>query len=320
MTERKGSKDKHDEKKNPQLNYDTTSAPAAKKGFANFLYDKQSGHVMGRNCKEWTQLIGFYLIFYTCLFGFWVACMFGFLSTTNLQFPTQLGYQSMLKLNPAIGYRPQPDFEVNLVKFNSSNPSTYQHFKDDLNAYLAPYFDETKQKNLVDCDGTIVANANTSCKFDPRKAAPECFPEASPPFSLGFETGRPCILLKMNRIIGWLPRNANDTTYRDVRVRCRGQNEADVETLGEIEYYPGKKDGNGTYGIISSYYFPYMNQPGYLSPLVFARFANVKFYTLGLIWCEFDREDMDFIEGTYWVSHALNERAGGAHFELVVDK
>ena len=53
-----------------------------------------------------------------------------------------------------------------------------------------------------------------------------------------------------------------------VWISCEGENPADRENLGKIEYYP--KPG------IPKYYFPYKNQPGYLSPIVFAHVTNPK--------------------------------------------
>lgn len=287
-------------------------------GLLNFLYDKKTGLVMGRNGKEWCQLIIFYLIFYACLFLFWSTCLYGFLSTTNLETPTLTGYQSMLKLNPAIGYRPQPDFESNLIKFNMTLPDTYKRYLADANSFLIPYFNQSMQQDLKDCDGTVKSNWTVACKYNPREQAPLCFTEQSGPASLNFPGGDPCIILKMNRIYGWLP---NDPS-KNVRVRCFGENDADSETIGTIQYYPGGEDERGTYGIIPGYYFPYLNQPGYLSPLVFAHFVNMKKYTVALIWCEFDMVDMRIGEdnSTYVVNRALNERAGGVHFELVVDQ
>lgn len=286
-------------------------------GLLNFLYDKKTGLVMGRNGKEWCQLIVFYLIFYACLFLFWSACLYGFLSTTNLSTPTLTGFQSMLKLNPAIGYRPQPDFESNLIKFNMSLSNTYTKTLEDANLFLVPYFNASAQQNLKDCATDATADWKAGCKFNPREKAPLCFPEQSGPAMLNFPGGDPCIILKMNRIYGWLPKDPS----KDVRVRCYGENEADAETLGTIQYYPGSEDEKGTYGIIPGYYFPFLNQPDYLSPLVFAHFVNIKKFTLALVWCEFDRDDMQFGDNsTYVVSRALNERAGGVHFELVVDQ
>ena len=53
-----------------------------------------------------------------------------------------------------------------------------------------------------------------------------------------------------------------------VWLSCEGENPADRENLGPVKYYP--EPG------IRKYYFPYRNQPGYLSPLVFAHLENPK--------------------------------------------
>ena len=53
-----------------------------------------------------------------------------------------------------------------------------------------------------------------------------------------------------------------------VWLSCEGENPADRENLGPVKYYP--QPG------IPKYYFPYKNQPGYLSPLVFAHLEKPK--------------------------------------------
>jgi sodium/potassium-transporting ATPase subunit beta len=55
---------------------------------------------------------------------------------------------------------------------------------------------------------------------------------------------------------------------RTVFVTCEGENPADRENIGEIVYYP--------YQGIPDYYYPYENQAGYLSPIVFAHLKNPK--------------------------------------------
>ncbi|CAH2210244.1 jg22124, partial [Pararge aegeria aegeria] len=45
-----------------------------------------------------------------------------------------------------------------------------------------------------------------------------------------------------------------------VWVSCQGENPADRENIGPIQYLP--------YRGFPGYYFPYTNQEGYLSPLV----------------------------------------------------
>ena len=49
---------------------------------------------------------------------------------------------------------------------------------------------------------------------------------------------------------------------------CEGENPADIENIGDIDWYP--KPG------VPQYFFPYKNQDGYLSPAVFAHFKNPK--------------------------------------------
>lgn len=47
---------------------------------------------------------------------------------------------------------------------------------------------------------------------------------------------------------------------------CEGENPADVENIGPIEYYPRRG--------FPGYYYPYENSEGYLSPLVAVHFAR----------------------------------------------
>lgn len=47
---------------------------------------------------------------------------------------------------------------------------------------------------------------------------------------------------------------------------CEGENPADVENIGPIEYYP--RQG------FPGYYYPYENSEGYLSPLVAVHFTR----------------------------------------------
>ena len=53
-----------------------------------------------------------------------------------------------------------------------------------------------------------------------------------------------------------------------VWMSCEGENPADVENIGKITYYPRMG--------IPTYYFPYKNQKGYKSPIIFAHLENPK--------------------------------------------
>lgn len=53
-----------------------------------------------------------------------------------------------------------------------------------------------------------------------------------------------------------------------VWVSCEGENPADIENVGPIQYFPRRG--------FPGYYFPFENTPGYLSPLVAVYFEKPK--------------------------------------------
>ena len=94
----------------------------------------------------------------------------------------------------------------------------------------------------------------------------------------------PCVVVKLNKIYGWLPIysmkskvpgnfSKADTHDKFVYVKCDGDYGVDRDNIKEIEYFSSypKNDIGG----IPFKFFPYRNQPGYLSPLVFIHFKNV---------------------------------------------
>lgn len=73
-----------------------------------------------------------------------------------------------------------------------------------------------------------------------------------------------------------------------VWVSCQGENPADRENLGPIQYMP--------YQGFPGYYFPYTNQEGYLSPLVAVHLQRPKSkYHRYLIFCELVTSDIIII-------------------------
>lgn len=101
------------------------------------------------------------------------------------------------------------------------------------------------------------------------------------------------------QIFGWKPEYYNDTKnlpstmpadlqehikaeehanrLDTVWVSCSGENPADVENMGAIQYIPRRG--------FPGYYFPFTNTPGYLSPLVAVFFEKpqCKFYTYAYV-------------------------------------
>jgi len=56
-------------------------------------------------------------------------------------------------------------------------------------------------------------------------------------------------------------------SYPKVWVDCRGENPADVENMGEIEYFPSSRG-------FPSFYFPFKNQVNYCFSSICFKFSN----------------------------------------------
>lgn len=126
--------------------------------------------------------------------------------------------------------------------------------------------------------------------------------------------------------------NLIEIQLNTVWLSCEGENPADIENVGPIEYYP--RQG------FPGYYFPYENSEGYLSPLVAIHFTKpTRTYS--------DREkehrirfsvnvinafgyfsrlisggiiiNVECKAWAYNIKHDRKERTGSVHFELMID-
>ena len=114
----------------------------------------------------------------------------------------------------------------------------------------------------------------------------------------------PCVAIKLNKIYSWLPeayQAASDypqvvkqvverlppqsplaaADRSGIFVKCEGEYSADVDALrnSTIAYYSFDAFGNATtteVGALPFFYFPFLNQPGYVSPHVFVHFRQLQ--------------------------------------------
>ena len=177
-------------------------------------------------------------------------------------------------------------------------------------------------------------NAEEGCQFQPENMLGVCG-KVDSQAALGYDLGRPCVIVKLNKIFGWVPDTitcSSDTSCdgldddqmewfkktgrpgvalselfngENVPVTCEGINPADKENLLGIEWEPKE-----TKGSFPKYYYPYLNQRGYLAPLVGAQF-NVTRGVLVMVRCR------------GWAKNISNKEfismEGAVHFELMVD-
>jgi len=241
-------------------------------GFCTFLYNSETGQLLGRGARSWCEIGFFYLIYYICLSAFFAATIAVFYQTVDEHRPKLQEDSSLLKGNPGLGYKPMPDIDTTLVHVIKKNA---KEFNESISSVLDKY-DEKNQKKLADCkdNGTPRLNDEKACKFNASLFEEKCGAD----YGHAGDNPQPCILLKLNKIFGWVPEpfptkpdkleivGGNGYTQDRIWIHCLGENGADKDNIGEVEYYPQQ-------GFPLSYY-PYKKQDNYLAPLVMVKFKN----------------------------------------------
>ncbi len=169
----------------------------------------------------------FYAVFYACLGSFFVGMLAVFVSFMPRDRPTYYGESSTMNirgLNPGLGFRPQIDVEDHQIVYNpivkEDQKLGHRKYLYNLKNFLdAKYSDipQEQESDVIDCveNKKYELDNTKSCAFKHKEIFKEtpCNEENS----FGFASSKPCILLKLNKIISWVP--ANDT----VKIICDGE-------------------------------------------------------------------------------------------------
>lgn len=294
--------------------------------FSKFLYNKEKGTCFGRTAKSWMQILGFYVVFYSCLAAFWIACLAIFLSTLDHKVPRYYGKRTIMGLNPGLGYQPwmNDDPDSTLISWNIRDQSTYEKYVKRLDEYLLKYHNVTSTRVCNESDSNSqMVNFNVgkvdnkdggsgpveACRFDL-----SMFEKAGCGNSTdyGFKNGKPCVILSLNRMIGWKPEPYEPNSIPDiiadrykpgfVTMVCEGTSELDKEYLGPVTYIPEA-------GIDGKYY-PYAVMDNYHQPIAMVRFENLPHNKLVLVECRaFARN----------IKQDMTAKLGLVNFELLLE-
>ncbi|XP_055343783.1 sodium/potassium-transporting ATPase subunit beta-2-like [Paramacrobiotus metropolitanus] len=302
-------------------------APSKMRDFLNFLYDKSTGKVLGRTGKSWLQITVFYLIFYGVLAAFFAVLLVLFLQTLDTTQPKWVKEQGIIGNKPGMGFRPTPpDTGSSLiwVKTTSGQPTeTTQKYIDSLNEYLLAY----DANSATHSDGSNIDCTNRRpdektkvvCRYPLEKLGP-CTKENN----YGYKHGQPCVLLKLNKIFGWVPEpyNATDIANKNypedlqryvekqkitlkpdqLYYTCSGQDSVDKENIGPIRIHPESFSPN---------FFPYENRPNYLTPVAMVEFLNPQQGVVINVECKAWAKNIE---------HSRTDKLGQVNFELMVDR
>jgi len=297
-------------------------------GFKQFLWNSETSEFLGRTGSSWFKIGLFYVVYYTFLTGFFIGMLVIFYQTLDDKQPKWLNSNGIIGANPGVGYRPKPpsdSVESTLVQFRHGELGNWQPWMDRLDKFLDTYRAVDKEAkpdaNRVECSFAMKVGEGQYCKVKTDDLITGACTKEN---KYGYEKGTPCILIKLNKIYGWKPEPAdaaalpdgmpeelvtyiNETATEEEKNQmiwfsCEGENPADKEHIGKINYYP--KPG------VPVYHYPYENQEGYRSPAVFAHFSNPKHGVLISITCKAWAKNID---------HDYMERRGTTHFELMID-
>jgi len=185
--------------------------------FKYMLFDPDNGTILTRTPLSWLKITVFYLIYYTFLACFWIACLVIFFQTLPEEESGPKWQQDwgLIGNNPGLGLRPRNtdkliDSQMFVLKGGdtNTNPSD-RDGEGDLNAdYVirVENFLKMYEKKLAPAvPGPDPANPlfKGYQKFDYKAVLGDC---GDSPFGYTGEKVKPCIFFKLNNIWGWEPK------------------------------------------------------------------------------------------------------------------
>jgi len=280
-------------------------------GLGGALYDSKRREFLGRDGAGWGKLGVFYFFFYIGLAGFFCAMLAVFMALSPRDRPRYYLASSRMRtrsnpLSPGLGFRPQPEVDKNLIFVDkNSDDFTDNLYVRSLDQYLNVYYwknDEVKKKESG--QEYQVQSTSSERKFSIRNPG-ECKNDTQ----YGFSRTRPCVLVKMNKIVEFIPqpplRHDKDALEAakcpsksgTVPVHCYGEYPADVDNIGPINYI--SEDGsNSNCGTLKVDWFPYKGkydrEDVYQAPYIWVQFMKPKQNVLINVLCRVYGDNIDF--------------------------
>ncbi|XP_026120176.1 sodium/potassium-transporting ATPase subunit beta-233-like [Carassius auratus] len=256
-------------------------------GWKSFIWNSEKKEFLGRTGCSWFKIFIFYVIFYGCLAGIFIGTIQAMLMTLSNFKPT---YQDRVA-PPGLSHFPRPDkAEISY----SIKEESYKPYVDHIKKFLKAYDPENQidTTKFDDCGEQLKTytdrgplesdeGVRKACRFD-RAWLKDCAGIEKKDEDFGFKEGKPCLIVKLNRIVNFRPRppSSNDSIPEPahpnvqpnlIPIHCTNKREEDAEHLGPIEYF-GLGPG------FPLQYYPYYGKllhPNYLQPLVAVKFHNI---------------------------------------------
>jgi sodium/potassium-transporting ATPase subunit beta len=277
------------------------------------VWNPQKKEFLKRDDDNWAYMLLFYLGFFALVAAYAALAFALYLEVyIDKNHPRTQGNATLLMGWPSLAFRPMPNYRTTLIRFEQGKPASYKIFSDHIQAYLLQYENQAQESEaFIDCTNLAEADRNKdrACRFQIDSLGPDCVWQRD----YGYDEGKPCVLLKLNKIFNWEPvlydattgyppELGNRTSPTHVGVTCEGENPIDQENIGPLHYWP-------PHGFPRQYY-PYRNQEGYRAPLVMVRFEKLTNGVVINVWCKAWARN---------IHHHRYDDMGSIHFELLVD-
>jgi len=305
--------------------------------FKYFVFNPSTCEILSRTPLSWLKIIIFYIIYYSCLAGFWLGCLtiFSLTLPEPSMGPKYTMRNSLIGSNPGLGLLPKnPDIRIDSQMFIINGHEGYMKgYMADFNnkyAYSMTHFlayqDQPSRVADPHFDSTTLRDERGDCSLYPYGYL------AEPNGYNSYDSPSPCIFLKLNKIWGWDPYSlggtiAEDGRYtddywdhpdkfpavvlekyhelpdkHDIIVNCEGRYSADKEALTNIKYFPKSQS-------IPAKFFPF--KKGGDTPLVAVKIELSPEHVGQLVHVECRAY-------YYGVEHSSKDRIGLVQFELLI--
>lgn len=161
-----------------------------------FFWDPRTRKCMGRTGESWLKIIAFYIALYAILAAVWTLFFYMFQQTISDREPKWKLERSLIGTIPGLGFRPRnPPGRIDsaLISYKTGVNGDSDHWINDLNNYLE---NNSKKNSSFKEDCNTDRESDAFCPFDTSAIPPDC----SAASNYSFVIGKPCILIKVNRV------------------------------------------------------------------------------------------------------------------------
>jgi len=204
--------------------------------FKYFLYNPKTGEILSRTPLSWVKITVFYTIYYSCLAGFWLACLNIFFLTlpNETSGPKWKQDYSLIGSNPGVGLRPQNSDkridsqmfilqagDTNKVPTNADGEGDYNaDYATRMHKFLAPYR-EAKDFAPKKYDGALLykkfeLSTLKDCQNEPYGFVAKPKEDGEDSLAPANDVA-PCIFVKFNKIWDWIPTPIDDAYVAKVK-------------------------------------------------------------------------------------------------------